>query len=122
MREFRFSSHSNHHSPPAAESAPLLDFVHLCGKPRCEVVQPAGQVHAVVADTLDGGVECGAIPVVELADREQVLEIVAGSIKAKRRVAVVQKLTRVIGVGAGNRFTGFGLFLKQSMTMPLKLH
>ncbi len=65
--------------------AALLDFVHLRGKACREVVQPDGQIHAVVADALDGGIECGAILVVELADREQVFEIVAGTIETKRR-------------------------------------
>src|SRR5438445_10318153 len=70
---------------PDGDRPARLDLLQLGGQPADEVLQPAGEVHLLLPHALDRPVEGAAVSVVELAQREETLEVVAGAIEAKRR-------------------------------------
>jgi len=78
----RKSVRFDEHVPTNSLLAALPHLGKLGGQPLDEVFQPTGQVHSALADTLDGPVEGGPVPIVILANREQSFEIISGPVKA----------------------------------------
>ena len=75
------------------DAAAHRDLLHLSREPLHEELQPSGEVHAALANTLERRVEGRADAVVELADREEPLEVVTRAIETEsgekaRRAAV----------------------------------
>ncbi len=68
---------AHEHVAPDHPFPALPDLVHLGRKPVHEILNPVGQVHPLLACTLDGAIESRTITIVELAEREQSLEVVA---------------------------------------------
>lgn len=66
----------NQHITDDDSFAALFDFIELCGQAIDEEVQPAGEVHALIANALDGRIKCWVVAVVVFADCEQSLEVV----------------------------------------------
>src|SRR5215471_16740950 len=64
--------------------AALGHLVHLCGQALDKIIEPASQIHLMLSYALQRRVETISIAVVILTDREQLLEIVASPIQAKR--------------------------------------
>ena len=71
------------HVGPNSSLAAFAYLIHLCRQPLHEVLEPAGQVHALVAHPLNGSVESQPVAVIELADREQTLEVLAGPVQTE---------------------------------------
>src|SRR5437667_454801 len=65
---------------PDGGGASRLDLLQLGGQPADEVLQPAGEVHLLLPHALDRPVEVAAVSIVELAQREEALEVVACAI------------------------------------------
>src|SRR2546426_6394569 len=70
---------------PDGDGPARLDLIQLGGQPADEVLQPDGEVHLLFTHALDRLVEGAAVSIVELAQREEALEVVACAIEAKGR-------------------------------------
>src|SRR5437867_2174261 len=69
---------------PDGDGPARLDLIQLGGQPADEVLQPAREFH-LLPHALDRPVEGATVSIVELAKREQALEVVACAIEAKGR-------------------------------------
>lgn len=71
-----------------------------------KILQPAGHVHAVFTDALDGPVEGRTVPVLEFTDREQPLEVVSGLMEAKGEEKAERPGVVVVGCQGAGVFGG----------------